>query len=280
MLFSSISRSSETLFASRCLMELIASSGIVLPFPSTLVAAMKTFHRFSTLALFLVVLGLANVAFSQGTGGGGGVGGGTGGFGTGGGNTGGGTAFNTDGTNFGNSGNTGTGTGVAAGVNGRKYTNVGAKTQTPITGNRRYANVGAKTGTGAGGIGARGVSGAGAGGIGGLGGGAGLGTSSFGLNQFGTTTASSEATPSVRTRLSSGVVMVPSSQALSQGTVQQNASRSMAQTRFRGVGVTVTNSTTVIGGTVKNESDRRMAELLLRLEPGVSRVENRVTVVP
>jgi len=263
-------------------MEVIASSGIVLPFPSTLVAAMKTFHRFSTLALFLVVLGLANVAFSQGTGGGGGVGGGTGGFGTGGGNTGGGTAFNTDGTNFGNgstsgnSGNTGTGTGVAAGVNGRKYTNVGAKTQTPITGNRRYANIGAKTsGSGAGGIGATG-----AGGIGGLGGGAGLGTSSFGLNQFGTTTASSEATPSVRTRLSSGVVMVPSSQALSQGTVQQNASRSMAQTRFRGVGVTVTNSTTVIGGTVKNESDRRMAELLLRLEPGVSRVENRITVVP
>jgi len=242
---------------------------------------MKTFHRFSILALFLAVAGLANVAFSQGTGGGGGIGGG--GIG-GGGITGGGTGGN-NGTNFGNSGNnstsgnsgnSGTGTGVTTGVNGRKYTNVGAKAQSTLTGNRRYANVGAKAARGAGG--ARGATAAG--GAGGLGGGAGLGTSSFGLNQFGTSTGSTGTNPNVRTRLSSGVIVAPSSQASSQGIMQNNANRSMAQTRFRGVGVTVNDSATVIGGTVKSESDRRMAELLLRLEPSVSRVDNRITVAP
>ena len=247
---------------------------------------MKTFHRFCTLALFLAVSGLANVAFSQGAGGGGGTGGGgTGGGGTGGGGT---TGGGTGGTTFGNTGstfgnnsnssnnsNSGTGTGAATAINGRKYTSVGAKPQT-ATGNRRYTSVGAKAAGAAGG--ARGATGAG--GAGGLGGGAGLGTSSLGLNQPGTKTGSTDTNPTVRTRLSSGVAVAPSFQASSPAMVQQNASRSMAQTRFRGVGITVTDSATVIGGTVKNESDRRMAELLLRLEPGVSRIENRITVAP
>ena len=139
-----------------------------------------------------------------------------------------------------------------------------------------FTNVGAKTAGAAGS--ARGATGAG--GASGLSGGAGLGTGSLGLNQFGTNSGSSDTNPSVRTRLSSGVAVAPRFQASSPAIVQQNASRNMAQTRFRGVGITVTDSATVIGGTVKNESDRRMAELLLRLEPGVSRVENRITVAP
>ncbi|MEM8911555.1 MAG: BON domain-containing protein, partial [Planctomycetota bacterium] len=49
---------------------------------------------------------------------------------------------------------------------------------------------------------------------------------------------------------------------------------------FRGLSVQVTGRRAVLSGEVRSDSDRRMSELLLRLEPGISSVDNRVLVVP
>ena len=49
---------------------------------------------------------------------------------------------------------------------------------------------------------------------------------------------------------------------------------------YAGVNVQINDRTAVLEGTVAYESDRRMSELLLRLEPGVSGVQNRISVAP
>ena len=129
--------------------------------------------------------------------------------------------------------------------------------------------------TGAGGAGgASGIGGGGLGGIGGLGGLGGL-NSLFG-GAFGAGSQASK--PIIRTRIRSRVSVAPMQPAL----VQQQASVHLGQVtgerEFRGLNVQMYGRTAVLTGTVANESDRRMSELLLRLEPGVSKVDNRVVV--
>jgi len=126
--------------------------------------------------------------------------------------------------------------------------------------------------------------------IGGLGGGLGaaLGNLFGGQNQ----TPSAGSTPPIRTRLRSAV----SGPALSAGLVRQNANARLRgagsvagvrqntaatpASRFGAVDVDVIDRRATLRGTVASEADRRMSELLLRLEPGVSRVDNQLSVRP
>jgi osmotically-inducible protein OsmY len=64
--------------------------------------------------------------------------------------------------------------------------------------------------------------------------------------------------------------------------VQANANQRIVQLPGRqglqNVRVDVIGRTAVIEGTATSDRDRRMAELLMRLEPGVSSVQNNVRV--
>ncbi|MBB3210409.1 hypothetical protein FHS27_006256 [Rhodopirellula rubra] len=110
---------------------------------------------------------------------------------------------------------------------------------------------------------------------------------------------SSNSTPPIRTRLRSRVELPASvmqsrlpRQAVAEnrfrtaGTLKprtnvgSGASFGTAANAYSGVNVQIQDQTAILNGTVANESDRRMSELLMRLEPGVSKVQNRISVSP
>lgn len=128
-----------------------------------------------------------------------------------------------------------------------------------------------------------------AGPLGGFGGGLGAALGNLFGNQNQGPSAGSA--PPIRTRLRSAV----RAPVLAPGRVRQNATRRLQtvgsvagvpgntatrRDRFRAVDVEVSNRRATLRGTVTSEADRRMSELLLRLEPGVSRVDNQVEVRP
>ncbi|MCA9138268.1 MAG: BON domain-containing protein [Planctomycetales bacterium] len=122
--------------------------------------------------------------------------------------------------------------------------------------------------TGAGRTGGGGGGGFGGGGLGGL----------FGAlgSAFGGQSASSQK-PTIRVRLRSAVDVAP----LAAEQVQFSARRALSVTPrsgMRGVNVVMDGRTAILQGVVGSEKDRRMSELLIRLEPGVSRVDNQVVV--
>jgi len=125
---------------------------------------------------------------------------------------------------------------------------------------------------------AGGAAGGGFGGLGGLGGGLGGLGGLFG-GAFGAAGGQTN-TPAIRTRLRSAVEVPPRSV----GRVQQSVNRTLYQLPPRaynpGLSVRVVDRTAVLQGTVRSEKDRRMSELLMRLEPGVSSVRNDLTVQP
>jgi hypothetical protein len=116
--------------------------------------------------------------------------------------------------------------------------------------------------------------GRGFGGFGGMGGLGGLGGNMFGAGN----TASSK--PTVRTRLAGPVDIPVEMRAASQFRTQQQVQATAAQRFVRGYSASHQNGVATISGTVGTEKERRMAELLLKLEPGVRRVENQITVSP
>lgn len=126
---------------------------------------------------------------------------------------------------------------------------------------------------------------AGAGGGGGLGGGfGGLGGGLGGLGglfggAFGQG-AGTSTTPAIRTRLRSAIETAP----LPAGQVQQSASRTLNRLPARAyspnVRVQVVGRTAILQGSVQSDRDRRMSQLLMRLEPGVSRIQNNLIVQP
>lgn len=127
-----------------------------------------------------------------------------------------------------------------------------------------------------GGLGGLGGGGRGFGGFGGFGGLGGLG--GFG-NAFGMgNTASSK--PAVRARLAGPVDVPAEMRVASQLRTQQQVQTTAAQRFVRGYSVSHNDGVATISGTVSSEKDRRMAELLLKLEPGVRRVENQISVSP
>ncbi|MEL6107033.1 MAG: BON domain-containing protein [Planctomycetota bacterium] len=127
------------------------------------------------------------------------------------------------------------------------------------------ANTGGFGGGGGGGIG-------GFGGLGGLFGGLG---GAFGGNQ-----GAGSQRPIIRVRLRSAVNVAP----MADSSVQLNANRRLVSLpttqRLPNVRVAVNDGTALMTGTVKTERERRMSQLLMRLEPGVKRVENRIVVTP
>ncbi|HBJ39184.1 MAG TPA: BON domain-containing protein, partial [Planctomycetaceae bacterium] len=125
----------------------------------------------------------------------------------------------------------------------------------------------------------------GLGGLGGLGGGRGLGgfggLSPFGANPFGTNNAAS-AKPSIRTRLVNGVEPIAS---MSQGVVATGvAPRQIFSAPVSrivdGYSIAVVDGVATLSGVARSAKDRRMAELVLKLEPGINKIDNRIVVAP
>ena len=132
---------------------------------------------------------------------------------------------------------------------------------------------------GAGGIGGvgGGIGGLG-GGIGGLGGGLGAG----GLGGFGNQFAPGAAgagQPAVRVRLRSGIELAPVPPPRVARRLNQQLRRLPVDRRVPGVTVYMDGRTAILTGVVETAKDRRMSELLVKLEPGVSQVDNRLTLV-
>ena len=145
------------------------------------------------------------------------------------------------------------------------------------SGDRMLQDVGAENATGQGATG-------GLGGLGGFGGGRGLGgfggLSPFGANPFGTNNSDS-AKPSIRTRLVNGVE--PATTAF-QGTANVRTQRQYyaapVSKIVNGYSIAVVDGVATITGVARSAKDRRMAELVLKLEPGINKIENRVVVSP
>lgn len=150
----------------------------------------------------------------------------------------------------------------------------------------RGGSVGSTASTGAGFSDVSAASGRGGGGAGGGQGGGlgGFGRAFGGLGGFGNlfgnlNNQGSTSKPAIRTRLRSAV----SGPALPPAQVQQVASQRFqslaSQPQLQGIAVRMQGRTAVISGEVRSDRDRRMSELLMRLEPGVSRVENQIVVL-
>jgi hypothetical protein len=126
-------------------------------------------------------------------------------------------------------------------------------------------------GAGIGGLG--GFRGLGGGGFGGLGG---LGSLFGGLN-----TQGQAARPAIRTRLRSSVLYEPHPpERVESRAVRRFRSLSTPLSRpaMRGVNVTMEGRRAILTGTVGSARDHRMSEMLMRLEPGVSEIENRLEI--
>lgn len=113
------------------------------------------------------------------------------------------------------------------------------------------------------------------GGLGGLGG---FGLGGFGASGFGQ--SATQAKPTLRTRLRSSVSVAPLQTQQIQSSAQSRFYQTPSISRMSGVQVSMIEGTAVINGVVRSEKDRRMSELLMRLEPGVRNVSNQVTVSP
>jgi len=122
-------------------------------------------------------------------------------------------------------------------------------------------------------------------GLGGLGGGRGFGgfggLSSLGLNPFGTSSTTTTK-PTIRTRLVNGVE--PISAVMGQTTVAAGVPRQMVSVPVskivNGYSIAVVDGVATLSGVAKSAKDRRMAELVLKLEPGVDKIDNRIVVAP
>lgn len=199
--------------------------------------------KFARTVLFICSLGVsADLAVAQQTGGNGGTG-------------------------------TGTGTGSAAGTLNpenafnqvERGSTVGASSETVQGLGNTEAAGGATGGRAAGGFG--GLGGIGLGGLGGL-----------GFGGFGGLGGATTNEPAIRTRLRSAVDVAPLPSAQIQQSAQSRFYRSPASSKFNGVQVQMVEGTAVLRGVVTSEKDRRMSELLMRLEPGVRQVANEIVV--
>jgi len=84
--------------------------------------------------------------------------------------------------------------------------------------------------------------------------------------------------PVIRTRLRSAVEVAPMPETYVQRSANRVLGNAPQRSGVRGVNVTMDGRTAILSGVVATEKDRRMSELMIRLEPGVSRIDNRVEV--
>jgi hypothetical protein len=222
-------------------------------------------QRFS-IRILMVIVALAalspTVSFAQGFGGGTAdaptVGGGTGNNG----NTG---TANTGSTQDGQTGSGQAGISAEEAFSGvNRAGTVGATSRTGMG----FSDVGVSGGGLGGGLGGLGGGFGGFGGMGGLFGGQGLGGQA------------QTSKPVIRTRLRTAFEG-PRPQPQIVGQRIHSQLQSVPQSAgLTGVNVSVDGNTAIISGVVATDKQRRMSELLMRLEPGVRNVENRINVVP
>ncbi|MCH1495359.1 MAG: BON domain-containing protein, partial [Rubripirellula sp.] len=111
--------------------------------------------------------------------------------------------------------------------------------------------------------------------FGGLGGGFGGLQSLFG--GFGGQTQNSQ--PAIRTRLRAAInVERPATLVVERAVATRF--QQMSRPEFRTVKVQVVEGRGILTGVVASQRDRRMSELLLRLEPGIREIDNQLTVQP
>ena len=85
--------------------------------------------------------------------------------------------------------------------------------------------------------------------------------------------------PTVRVRLRSAVDVSPLQPSAVQQSAMQRFTTLPGQRSLPSVNVTMQGRTAILSGNVQSNRDRRMSQLLMRLEPGVSNVENRINVI-
>lgn len=125
---------------------------------------------------------------------------------------------------------------------------------------------GTNSSTGGGGFGGGGFGGGGFGGLGSL------------FNAF--NNGGGQATQSaIRTRLRSAIEVAPRSPQLVQQVATERFMNVAGKPSLRGIRVRMEGRTAILIGTVASERDRRMSQLLVQLEPGVRKVENKIVVV-
>ncbi|MEM8668894.1 MAG: BON domain-containing protein [Planctomycetota bacterium] len=115
----------------------------------------------------------------------------------------------------------------------------------------------------------------GVGGLGGLGGGFQALGNLFGGGNFG---QSQSNRPVLRTRLRSAVAGPSLAPAMVQQVVTARFQSLETRPQLQSINVRMEGRTAVLTGTVPTRSDRRMSEMLMRLEPGVSTVVNQIAV--
>ncbi len=82
----------------------------------------------------------------------------------------------------------------------------------------------------------------------------------------------------VRTRLRAAIDVARPPARRIESKIESRWSSLPSQPRFRDVEIEMAGRTAILNGEVANQEDRRIAELLLRLEPGVSKIENQLSV--
>lgn len=131
-----------------------------------------------------------------------------------------------------------------------------------------FSSAGASTGTTGRGTVSFGGFGGGLGGLGGL-------QSLFG----GLGGQAQNSQPAIRTRLRAAIdVERPAMPVVEQRVV--NRFQQLTRPQFKTVTVKVVEGRGILTGVVASQRDRRMSELLLRLEPGVREIDNQLTVQP
>ncbi len=180
------------------------------------------------------------------------------------------------GTNMGSAG-AGTSTGTGTGVSGLQTADQLFSDGIQRSGTAEVRGLDSTTDPGAAGSSSS-NRGGGVGGLGGLGGMGGLGGLG-GLSQlFGGMGQSQQQQRSVRTRLSSGIQVTPLAASSVGNSVNSRLASMPTTSRFTGINVQMDGRTAILTGLVSSESDKRMARLLVRLEPGVSKIEDRIEV--
>lgn len=102
--------------------------------------------------------------------------------------------------------------------------------------------------------------------------------SRFGANAFGNSSSSSK--PAVRTRLGNAIELPANiSPQVSEARVARQVAASPARRIVNGYDVAVVDGVATLSGTAPDDRSRRMAELMLKLEPGVRSVDNQIVVV-
>lgn len=190
-----------------------------------------------------------------------------------------GTSTSTVGTSYGATGGT-AGTRMGAGGTASTTSTFGQPTypiSTTTTGGvgatGGFGNTG---GLGAGGLrsaGGLGAGGLGAGGLGGLGSG-GLGTGST----TGFTTIGTYRAPQYHTTLDESIPLVAHSAPVLHTRLQTIVASSATLQKMRGLDVAVDGGAVVLRGHVATDRERRLAEAMIRLTPGVREVRNELTV--